>query len=258
MSAEHQDTLRDQQLLFANHLRNPDIFAAPPDIEERRLRIYRHLFFGNINQLLTTAFPVIRSIFPDPEWQALVRDFYATHRCETPLFPYIAGEFADYLLHEREEDAVYPFLAELAQYEWSEIALRHSDETVQGADETVQSSSIKSPDNSSAKPVLSPLCWPMVFRFPVHRIGADYLPGQVPAEPTCLLVYRQPDGQVKFIESGAATFRLLQLLQDDSLPTLQAVCERLAEEMQHTDVHALQVMMQDTLSRLIQLGVVVT
>lgn len=251
MSVDRPDTLRDQQLLFANHVRNPVIFAAPTGVEERRMRVYRNLFFGNISQLLANTFPVIRSILPEEKWQSLVRDFYATHRCETPLFPFIAGEFADYLLNERDEDGDYPFLAELAQYEWSEIALQHCEAAVPGV-------VIPSINIGSAKPVLSPLCWPMVFRFPVHRIGISYLPQQLPAEPTYLLVYRQSDGPVKFVESGAATFRLLQLLEDESLPTLQAVCDRLAAEMQPDDIHAVQAMILDTLSRLLQLGCLFT
>lgn len=251
MSVEQPTTLRDQQLLFANHLRNPSIFAAPVGVEERRLRVYRTLFFGNISQLLATAFPVIYSILHDNHWQALVRDFYTFHRCETPLFPFIAGEFADYLLLERDIDSDYPFLAELAQYEWSEIALRHSEAGLPD-DASLQASIV------SAKPVLSPLCWPMVFRFPVHRIGVSYLPECEPVEPSYLLVYRQPDGQVKFVESRAATFRLLQMLQDDSLPTLQEVCDRLATEMQTGDIGSLKVMIEDTLSRLLKLGCLFT
>lgn len=251
MSVEQPTTLRDQQLLFANHLRNPSIFAAPAGVEERRLRVYRNLFFGNISQLLATAFPVIRSILPDIRWQVLVRDFYTVHRCETPLFPFIAGEFADYLLHECNIDCDYPFLAELAQYEWSEIALRHSDARL--PDDASAQASI-----GSAKPVLSPLCWPMVFRFPVHRIGVSHLPKCAPVEPSYLLVYRQPDGQVKFVESSPATFRLLQMLQDDSLPTLQEVCDCLAAEMQAGDIGSLKVMIEDTLSRLLRLGCLFT
>ena len=41
--------LREQQLQFANHLRNPDRFPAPQGIEERRLLVYRDLFFNNIS-----------------------------------------------------------------------------------------------------------------------------------------------------------------------------------------------------------------
>jgi hypothetical protein len=229
MSYEQQ--LREQQLQFANHLRNPSLFPAPADIEERRLEVYRKLFIGNIGNLLANTFPVIRSILSDKQWQVLVRDFYTRHHCDTPLFPYIAGEFADYCLNERDVADGYPFLAELAQYEWSEIALRHSDEAL-------------------------PTCWPLVFRFPVHRIGADYLPQQAPDAPTYLLMYRRSDEQIKFMESSAATFRLLQLLDDEALPTLQDVCEQLAVEMQHPDILVLQAMVQDTLHQLQLAGVI--
>ena len=233
MRVELPTMLREQQLQFANHLRNPSLFPAPADIEERRLDVYRKLFFGNVSNLLANTFPVIRSILSDEEWQALVRDFYTQHHCETPLFPNIAGEFADYFLNERKVEDDYPFLAELAQYEWSEIALRHSDEAL-------------------------PTCWPLMFRFPVHRIGASYLlqqdlPQQAPEAPTYLLMYRRSDEQIKFMESSAATFRLLQLLE--SLPTLDDVCKQLAIEMQHPDVFALQAMVDETLQQLSEAGV---
>ena len=221
--------LRKQQLLFASHLRNPAAFPAPPGVEERRLDVYRQLFFSNVSNLLAGTFPVIRSILSDETWQALVRDFYTHHHSATPLFPFIAGEFADYLLNERDTTDDYPFLAELAQYEWSEIALRHSDEAL-------------------------PTCWPLVFRFPVHRIGTNFLPQQVPVTPTYLLMYRQIDEQIKFMESSAATLRLLQLLQ--ALPALDDVCEQLAVEMQHPDILALKVMVQDTLQQLRLAGVI--
>ncbi len=232
MSYEQQ--LREQQLQFANHLRNPSLYPAPADMEERRMDVYRKLFFGNISNLLASTFPVIRSILPDEKWQTLVRDFYTQHRCDTPLFPYIAGEFADYCLNERDVADDLPFLAELAQYEWSEIALRHSDEAL-------------------------PTCWPLMFRFPVHRIGASYLLQQdllqqAPEAPTYLLMYRRSDEQIKFMESSAATFRLLQLLE--SMPTLDDVCKQLAIEMQHPDVPVLRMMVEDTLQQLRQAGVI--
>ncbi len=246
MASECPNGLRQQQLLFANHLRNPSAFPAPVGVEARRMRIYRQLFFGNISNLLATTFPVIRSILDNKKWEALVQDFYAMHRCETPLFPFIAGEFAEYLLNERNEEGDYPFLAELAQYEWSEIALRNSEAVLPDAE---------LPYVDGSKPMLSPLCWPMVFRFPVHRIGMNYLPQHAPPEPTCLLVYRQADGMVKFIESSPATFRLLQLLQDQSIPTIQAVCEQLAVDMQHPDIASLQAMVSDTVGHLSTIGV---
>lgn len=239
--------LREQQLLFANHLRNPARFPAPTDVEERRMRIYRQLFFGNISQLLANTFPVIHSILSDEQWQALVRDFYAGHRSETPLFPFIAGEFAAYLQNERDVESDYPFIAELAQYEWCEIALRHSEAELPAVSDAAPIEYIK--------PALSPLCWPMVFRFPVHRIGSNYLPDSVPATSTYLLVYRNRDEQIKFIESSAATFRVLQLLADETLSSVRAVSEVLAIEMQHPDPAALFEMLSESLRQLLQANV---
>lgn len=236
------DSLREQQLAFANHLRNPALHAAPPGVSEQRLRVYRELFFNNISQLLAGAFPVIRSMLPDAGWQALVRDFYTQHRCETPLFPFIAGEFADYLQHGRATAGDLPFLAELALYEWSEIALRHADEE-------------PLPAAVGDKPRLSSLCWPLAFRWPVHRIGADYQPTEAPSQPTCLLVYRDEGHAVRFIESNAATFRLLALLADDSLPHLAAVTAQLALELQHPDPAAFGVQLQAVVMELAGKGI---
>lgn len=241
----HELSLREQQLQFANHLRNPAGFPAPAGLDERRLQLYRRLFFGNLGQLLSTTFPVIRRILPDAIWQALLRDFYARHRCQTPLFPFIAGEFAAYLAEEAPENPAYPFLAELGEYEWAGIALRHhaveEEKTCQTTD----------------KPRLSPLCWPLAFRWPVHRIGAGYCPSEPPAVPVFLLLCRDAGDAVRFIESDAATFRLLALLADAAWPDLAAVTAQLAVEWQHPDPVALRRSVQETLDQLQQWQVLV-
>lgn len=243
-ASEAATSLREQQLQFANHLRDPVNHPAPQGIDERRLQVYRKLFFGNISNLLANTFPVIHRILPEPQWQALVRDFYSHHHCETPLFPFIAGEFAEFLAEEAKENPDYPFLAELALYEWSEIALRHSE-----TDTLAESVSGEgAPDVS--KPQLSPLCWPLAFRWPVHRIGIDYCPTELPESATFLLVYRDSMDTVKFVESNAATFRLLALLGDDSYPDMSAVAAQLAVELQFQDLAVLRQTIADTLQRL--------
>lgn len=230
--------LRDQQLQFANHLRNPVQFPAPQGVEERRLQVYRDLFFNNIANLLAGTFPVIRSILSDAQWRFLVRDFYTDHRCETPLFPWIAGEFAEYLLNERKSAEDYPFLAELAHYEWSEIALRHT------ADD------VEMPMRVGDKPVLSSRCWMLSYHYPVHRIGKDFLPQQAEGHPICLLMVCNEDDEVKFVESNPATFCLLQLLMDDALANMDAVIAQLAQEMQPENFDALVKHVQETVMHL--------
>ncbi|HPO24365.1 MAG TPA: putative DNA-binding domain-containing protein, partial [Arenimonas sp.] len=46
------ERLRQQQFALAKHIRDPEANLPPPDIEDRRLAIYRELFFNNVEGLL--------------------------------------------------------------------------------------------------------------------------------------------------------------------------------------------------------------
>jgi len=43
---------QDKQYAFAAHIRDPENTVAPEGIEDRRIAIYRTLFFNNLNNLL--------------------------------------------------------------------------------------------------------------------------------------------------------------------------------------------------------------
>lgn len=205
------EVLRAQQFGFAAHLRDPALNPAPPAIEERRLVVYRELFFNSIRDLLSGNFPVIRRLFGEDRWSALVRDFYRDHRCQTPLFPEIAREFIRYL-DDIDLPADAPWLRELAHYEWAELALdiSENDPTAIEVD----------PDGDliEGAPQPSPLAWALAYAWPVHRLSEDFRPMQAPDEPTFLLVQRDDDGGVRFNQITALAFRLLQRL--DEAPTL--------------------------------------
>ena len=81
------DLLRQQQFALSKHIRDPEHSLPPPDIEDRRLAIYRDLFYNNIEGLLAGNFPVIREILADEAWNDLIRAFYRDHLCKTHLFP---------------------------------------------------------------------------------------------------------------------------------------------------------------------------
>lgn len=102
---------RELQYRFAAHLRDPDANPPPPGIEPRRLKIYTELFYNNVEGFIAGAFPVLRELTPDDRWHAMVRDFFARHRCADPQFHRIAAEFLDYLDKEREAADDPPFLS---------------------------------------------------------------------------------------------------------------------------------------------------
>lgn len=197
------DVLHDQQFALSRHLRDPSSHPPPPGIEARRLAIYRDLFFNNIEALLAGNFPVIRKTLGDDAWRALVRRFYADHRSQTPLFPEIAREFIRYL-ESREDDALPPWLRELAHYEWVELALQIADDTMPP----------HAPDGDllAGELVVSPFAWALAYQWPVHRIGPDFQPDVPSGEPTLLLVRRDAGHQVRFAAISPLVYRLVELL----------------------------------------------
>lgn len=201
--------LAAQQTSFGAYLRDPTR-PPPPGIEERRLRVYRELFYQSIEGLLANNFPVIRSLRGDDWWHALVRGFYRDHASHTPLFPEIGGEFLRYIEQRAERDAGDPpFLFELAHYEWVELAL-----SLDEGDPADIACDLDG-DLLDGVPVISPLAWPLAYRFPVHRIRVDFQPAEPLPAPTCLLLIRDSDFRIQFKEIDLAGFRLMQAISDN-------------------------------------------
>ena len=216
---------------LAGWIREPATHAPPPGIDQRRLDVYRELFFNNVANLLGGNFPVLRRIHGDAAWQALVHAFYRDHGSRTPLFTELPREFLRYL-DTRDEDPSMPWLRELAHYEWVELALQISEATRGDIAHDPHGDLLAGP------PLPSPLAWPLAYAWPVHRIGPDNRPTQPPVEPTLLLLRREADGRVSFHGLSPLTFRLLQRLESE--PAMSG-CEQLAAlatEAQAADVDA--------------------
>ena len=83
--AERPD-FQETQFGFAAHLRDPAANPAPDDIEDRRMAIYRELFFNNVAGLLGRTFPVLHKILGAERWAIVMRDYFSRHQSHTPLF----------------------------------------------------------------------------------------------------------------------------------------------------------------------------
>lgn len=197
--------IRQQE--FAAHIRDPENNPAPADVSSLRMAMYRELFFNNIEGFLSGNFPVLRTLLNKRQWLALCRDFFVGHDCKTPYFSEIAEEFLSYLQHERSNPDDLPFMLELAHYEWVEMALANSKE------ELIASKPILG-NLLEKNLVLSPLAWPLIYQFPVHRLSPSFMPSMPPVQPTCLIVYRNPEYDVNFVEITLSTYRLLQILEE--------------------------------------------
>jgi len=200
------DGLHAQLDALAGWIREPAANAPPPGVGQRRLDVYRELFFNNIAGLLGGNFPVLRRIHGEERWRALVHAFYRDHDSRTPLFTELGREFLRYL-ETRDEDPAMPWLRELAHYEWAELALQISEATHEDIAYDAHG------DLLAGCPLVSPLAWPLAYAWPVHRIGPGHRPLEQPGEPTLLLFRREPGGKVSFHVLSPLTFRLLQRLE---------------------------------------------
>ncbi len=228
ITSEPPDFMRWQYAL-AGHIRNPSEHPAPEGMDDLRMKIYRDLFFNNVRNLLANTFPVLRQILGEDAWRNLTRDYFARHLAHTPLFPQMPREFLRYLEQEREgSDDDPPFLQELAHYEWVELALSIDPR------EIPDSGAEPGADLLATRPVLSPLAWPLTYRFPVHRLSQDFQPQSPPEQPTYLLVYRDRGDQVHFLELNPVSALLLQKLgEEDASLNGRQILEQIAEALQH-------------------------
>ena len=68
------EALARLQKSFAAHIRDPQRVAAPEGVEDRRMEIYRDLFFNNIKNFISGNFPVLRTLYEDDARTTLCRD----------------------------------------------------------------------------------------------------------------------------------------------------------------------------------------
>ena len=243
-----------KQYEFAAHIRNPDTHHCPDDVEARRMKIYNELFYNNVEDFMSSAYPVLRAIHDDDRWHRLIRDYFHSHKAKTPLFPEMPREFLYYLQHERgDQQNDYPFMLELAHYEWAELALSLSEQEAELSNIDVHG------DLLLGCPVLSPLAWPRSYRWPVHQIGPDYLPEQPAESAVHLLLYRDAGDEVHFLELNPVTARLLNLIEQQTLPTGRAMLQKIAAELNHPApdlvIQGGLAIMQDLMQRHVILGV---
>lgn len=226
---------QQKQYAFAAHIRDPENAPAPAGIEDRRMAIYRDLFFNNLVNLLGTMFPVLKKIHTRQQWRRIIRAFMRRHRAQTPYFLQLPEEFLAFLQNEFEPgNDDYPFLAELAHYEYVELALSIStaENDLDGVDARA--------DLLANVPAKSVLAWAFAYQYPVHRISPEFLPTQPETQPVYLAVYRNRDDKVRFLELNAITAALLDAIDNnDAGRSGEQLLRQLAEKINYPDADVL-------------------
>jgi hypothetical protein len=228
---------------LAQHLRDPHHTRRPAGVPARRMAVYNELLFNNICGFVDSCFPVCRQLLGEARWRRLCRTFYRDWPSHTPWFREIPREFVRYLDEAHIARHLPRCLADLARYEWAELAVDVMDVMAPPHD--------PQGDMMVCAVALNPARMDVASPWPVHRIGPAWRPRQ--PEPTFLVVFRDAQHEVQFSEINAVTARVLALLDEGH--TGQQAFAQLAREMAHSDPQALMAFGEQLLISLREQGV---
>jgi hypothetical protein len=237
-------SFQDTQHAFIQHIKNPQANPFDGGIEDRRLQIYRELFFNNILGFLSSGFPVLESLYSEQQWQDLAREFFIEHTCRSPYFIDISKEFVEYLSGEyqlREFDPV--FMRELAHYEWLEldVSVRKTSQTVKAWDGYSQINQVQMSDLASL----------VSYQYPVHQISADFQPSQT-SEMVYLVIYRDASDEVNFTLVNAVSAHLLNTIMQQGVASIELLSKNMIEAMPQLDVQQITESLQQVLQQLLR------
>ena len=218
------------QQRFTQHIRDPENQSAPDDIDDSRMKVYRNGIYLNMERMAANFFPVLKSILREEHWQSMIKDYLRDHRAHLP--PYLSRlgqEFLHYLEQERDLSNEPDFILELAHYEWIEFSLSIDVRKIN--DKGINPEG----DLLEGIPVLSPLAHPLSYRYPVHTISPNSQPDQEPVERTYIVVCRDRENKVNFIELNSISARLVEKIKQGKNKTGQVMLNEIAQEIPHVN-----------------------
>lgn len=240
---------RQVQQTFTQHMRDPIANPAPEGIEDRRMAIYRRLLFGNISGFMENSFPVLYKILGDEQWEKLIRDYFIHHKAHTPYFPKMPQEFVQYIQTERDTENDYPFIAELAHYEWMGMALKFDSREISLENINQQG------EFENGIPMANPVMNLLSYQYPVQTISPKFIPESTPEQATYLVVFRDVSDVVGYMELNPVSARLLDLIINNEERSGLQLLQQIAEELQHPNPDVVIQGGQQTLEQMRQKGI---
>ncbi|NKF52404.1 DUF2063 domain-containing protein [Shewanella sp. WXL01] len=241
-----------QQQQFMDYIKNPQN-PIPEGIEPRRMTIYRELFFNNVDGFVSSAFPVLKSLYSQQAWGDLVQQFFEKHDCQTPIFVEIAQEFLSFLQNEyqlTDDDPV--FMLELAHYEWLELVVAISKPNP--AQQKLE------PEQVSHEPLcFSSLARIAQYAFDVQHISLDYQPIEPPQQPQFFCVYLDDVQEVAFLQLNPLSAQVLAYIDAAQQPvSFSQITDWLMTAYPNMAQETISAGCLDMLKQMAEQGIVVT
>ena len=226
---------------FTAHIRAPKLHKKPANVNTARMAVYQNAVFNNMAESVNVCFPVCQAVLGKRAWQKLMREFVANFAAASPIFKDIPAQFLQFITAKKELSS---YFAALAHYEWAELAVSHLPANNKDLS--------KKTDLLKQIPILAPHLL-LQYDFAVHKITKNKKPKQI--DITQILIYRNAEYEVKFIELNPMAFSLLKQLEEEKMAGAQALA-RLAEHTKHIDANVMVKFGGEMLHQLLDAGAI--
>ena len=217
MNSKNTPSFQQYQQAFTAYIRDPANQPMPKNVVPRGMDVYKEIVFNNLLESVSACFPVSRKVIGKRAWLRLVRHFFRNHSSSTPIFRKIPEEFLAYLKLESasDQDHLPPYLPSLCHYEWVELLVSTMPEDM------IENTIRQTGDLRKSKPQFAPSLQLLRYDYAVQRVSPRYKPKEKIL--THILVFRNQEFEVKFIEVNALTYRLIEILIQGKLSCEQAL-----------------------------------
>ncbi len=186
------------------------------DIDKSGVELYATLIDYGQQDLMASVYPYCAKILKT-KWEPTVREYFLTYPANHFNLNRAAQRFPIYLKNEGKQFLrKYPFLAELAEYEWLELELLEVDKEVTPQPILVLS---KPEQFIHFAPLLNPALLLRQYQYPIseiiEKIDKKKSISSIAPHTSRVAIYRHPvTNHCKYLDVGEIAFEVIQASSD--------------------------------------------
>lgn len=205
------ESFSDIQRQFTRYLRDPDNAPLPAGADRQRMKFYARSYRAKLGYLLEMRHPRLVEALGGDALPSLLDDYVRLPRQSLGGKSTFEEAFVQYLEEESAGRELPPCIPELAHFSMQTALILNSARKIE--DDGID------PDGDllGCTPVWSAVAELLVYEWPVHRIGADFLPEARPRQPTRLIVYRDRRNRGGYIELNEQAADIAVRVRDNAI-----------------------------------------
>lgn len=181
----------------------------------KKLEIYRTLVKNTLYDILNKIYPYTKN-FLKKGWNELLSRYIEDYPPKSPILNKVAEHFPEFLSRQKNIVKKYPFISELAKYEWLEVEIYERD----GPSQSGGARRARRRTGEKRRLILNPVHEICHFQYHIPEIVQEFQKHKklrkVIKKPTNVLIYRDPEKlNVRIFELSEASSIFIELMNQD-------------------------------------------